>query len=89
MLESKHSITLEQLFWLILDLKQHVLTKVFPSKILVLHKLPSTIVATIDMDPHMIVIPIYVGKNLVDNVLLDEGLKANMITHSLRKSLGL
>jgi hypothetical protein len=41
------------------------------------------------MDPHMIVIPIYVGKNLVDNVLLDEGLKANMITHSLRKSLGL
>lgn len=88
MLESKHSITLEQLFWLIPDLKQHVLAKVFPSKILVLPKLPSTTIATIDMDPHMVVISINVGKNLVVDVLLDGGLTVNMITHSLRKKLG-
>ncbi len=88
MLESKHSITLEQIFQLILNLKQHVLAKVFPSKILVLPKLPSTTIATIDMDPHMVVILIYVGKNLRDDVLLDEGLIVNMITHSLKKRLG-
>ncbi len=87
-MESKHSITLEQLFRLILDLKQHVLTKFFHSKILSLPKLPSTIIATIDMDPHIAVIPIYVGKNLVDNVLLDGGLRVNMITDSLKKRLG-
>jgi hypothetical protein len=40
------------------------------------------------MDPHIAVIPIYVGKNLVDNVLLDGGLRVNMITDSLKKRLG-
>jgi hypothetical protein len=79
---------LEQLFWLILDLKQYVLAKFFPSKILVLLKLPSITIATIDMDPHMVVILNYVGKNLLDDVLLDGGLTVNMITHSLRKRLG-
>jgi hypothetical protein len=40
------------------------------------------------MDPHMPVILVYVGKNLVDDALLDGGLKLNMITNSLRKRLG-
>jgi hypothetical protein len=87
-LESKYSITLKQVFQLIPNLKQHVLSKVFPSKILVLPKLPSTTVATINMNPHIAMIPICVGKNLVDDVLLDGGLIINMITHSLKERLG-
>jgi len=49
----------------------------------------STIVATIEMDPHMVVILVYVGKNLVGDVLLDGGLAINIITNSLKKRLGL
>jgi hypothetical protein len=60
---------LEQFFWFIPNLKQHVLAKVFPTKTLVLLKLPSTIVATIDMDPYIAVILVYVGKTLVDDLL--------------------
>lgn len=72
-----------------LDFKQYVLANFFPSKILILPKLPSTIVTTIDMDPHMVVIPIYVGKNLVEDVLLDGRSIINIITDSFKKRLGL
>jgi hypothetical protein len=40
------------------------------------------------MNPHIAMIPICVGKNLVDDVLLDGGLIINMITHSLKERLG-
>jgi len=40
------------------------------------------------MDPHMATILIYVGKNLVDDVLLNGGLIVNMIIDSFRKRLG-
>jgi len=40
------------------------------------------------MDAHMAVIPLYVGKNLVDDVLLNGGLIVNTIIDSLRKRLG-
>jgi hypothetical protein len=41
------------------------------------------------MDPYMAMILVYVGKNLVDDLLLDGDLTTNMITNSLRKRLRL
>jgi hypothetical protein len=41
------------------------------------------------MDPHMVVIPIYVGKNLVEDVLLDGRSIINIIIDSFKKRLGL
>jgi hypothetical protein len=37
----------------------------------------------------MAIIPVHVGKNLVEDVLLDGGLGVNIITKDLRKKLGL
>jgi hypothetical protein len=46
-------------------------------------------VALVAIDLHMAVIQVHVGQNLVDDVLLDEGSGANIITEDLRKWLGL
>jgi hypothetical protein len=37
----------------------------------------------------MAIIPVHVGKNLVEDVLLDGGLGVNIITKDLREKLGL
>jgi len=37
----------------------------------------------------MVVIVVHVGKNMVDDVLLDGGSRVNAITYGLRKNLGL
>jgi hypothetical protein len=44
---------------------------------------------SIAIDPHLVVIHIHVGWNLVDDVSLDRGSGANIITKDLRKQLGL
>jgi hypothetical protein len=31
------------------------------------------------IDPHMVVIEVHVGKNMVENVLLDEGFNVNIM----------
>jgi hypothetical protein len=41
------------------------------------------------MDPHMAVIYVQIGKNFIEDVLLDGGSKVNIITKELRKKLGL
>jgi hypothetical protein len=45
--------------------------------------------ASIAINPHMVVIQVHVGWNMVDDVLLDENFGANIITKDLRKWLGL
>jgi hypothetical protein len=45
--------------------------------------------ASIAIDPHMAIIHVHVGQNLMDDVLLDIGSRANIITKDLRKQLGL
>ena len=47
------------------------------------------IAATEAIDKHMLVISIYIGKNVVDDVLLDGGLGVNIITEEERYRLGL
>ncbi len=44
---------------------------------------------SVNIDPHMAVIQVHVGQNLVDDVLLDGGFGANIITKDLRKQLKL
>jgi len=52
--------------------------------------LPSILVmASIAIDFHMGVIQVHVKRNLVDDVLLDEGSSANIIIEDLQKWLGL
>jgi hypothetical protein len=46
-------------------------------------------VRLVAIDPHMTVIPIHVGKNLVEDVLLDGGSSVNIITEDLKENLGL
>lgn len=41
------------------------------------------------INPHMTIIQIHIGQNLVDDVLLGEGFGANIIIEDLRKQLGL
>ncbi len=69
--EDCHSFTMAQLFNLAPNLKQYVFVKLFPkttncpSRIQPYHNLDVAI------DPHMVVIQVHVGKNLVVDVLLD------------------
>ncbi len=46
-------------------------------------------VGLVAIDPHVVVIPIHVGKNLVEDVLLDRGSNVNIITKDLRENVGL
>ncbi len=50
---------------------------------------PISALALIAINPHMVVIQVHIGRNLVDDVLLGGGSKANIITKDLRKRLGL
>jgi hypothetical protein len=50
---------------------------------------PIPAMALIAINPHMAVIQIHIGQNLVDDVLLGGGSRANIITEDLKKRLGL
>lgn len=50
---------------------------------------PIPALALIAIDPHMAVIQVHIRRNLVDDVLLGGGSKANIIIEDLRKQLGL
>ncbi len=50
---------------------------------------PILVVALVAIDLHMGVIQVHVKRNLVDDVLLDEGSSANIIIEDLQKWLGL
>jgi hypothetical protein len=43
----------------------------------------------IEVDNQMVVIQIQVGKNIVENVLIDGGTSVNIITENLKTKLGL
>jgi len=46
-------------------------------------------ITTIEVDNHMVVIQIQVGKNIVEDVLIDEGIIMNIIIKNLKTKLGL
>jgi hypothetical protein len=45
--------------------------------------------ATVAIDHHLVVIQVQVGKNFIDDVLIDGGFGANIITKNLIVQLGL
>jgi hypothetical protein len=82
-------LTLGQLFQLAPDLKHYVFSKL-SSKQKSVPSLPLIpIVASIAINPRMAIIQVHVGQKLVDDVLLNRGFSANIITKDLRKWLGL
>jgi hypothetical protein len=44
---------------------------------------PNPIIALVAIDPHMVVIQVQVGKNIIEDVLLDGGLGINIMTNEL------
>jgi hypothetical protein len=87
LLNSKHILTLGQLMNLAPDLKQYLVFRMLPSGQPTHPQAPSFDVRLIIINLHMAIILVHVGKNIVEDVLLDGGLGVNIITKDLRKKL--
>ncbi len=85
LLESKHTLTLGQLFKIVPNLKQYVAAKLAPRKITIFLSRPNLVIALVAIDPHMAMIHVQVGKNMLKNVLLDGGSSVNIMTKELWK----
>jgi hypothetical protein len=72
-----------------LDLKQYVFSKISLEQKLIPTLSTILAVALVTINPHMVVIQVHVGQNLIDDVLLDKGSRTNIIIEDLRKWLGL
>jgi hypothetical protein len=84
-LESKHTLTLGQLFRIASNLRQYVTTKIAPRKKNVTMLGPNLIIACMVVDFHMVVIKIQVGKNMVEDILLDGKSSMNIMTEELQE----
>jgi hypothetical protein len=72
LLESKHTFTLGQLFKIALNFKQYVTTKLsFRRKIITAIKLNS-VIASMVINPHMVLIQVQVGKNIIEDILMGD-----------------
>jgi len=71
------------------DLKQCLVFKMSPNGQPTHPQVPPSDVGSIVIDPHTIIILVHVGKNIVEDVLLDGGSGVNIITKDLRRKLGL
>jgi hypothetical protein len=69
------------------DLRQYVVFKVSPSSNPTHPQAPPFDIRSIIVDPHMAIILMHVGKNLVEDVMLDEGSGVNIITEDLKKKM--
>ncbi len=68
-LENKHTLTLGSwLFKIAPDLKQYVATKLALEKIYIIATRHNLIIALVAIDPHMVVIQVQLGKNIVEDV---------------------
>jgi hypothetical protein len=88
-LESKHTLTLGQLFKITPNLKQYVATKFnFGRKYVTMLGL-NLVITFMASDPHMTMIQLQVAKTLVEDVLLDGRFGVNVMTKELWKWLRL
>lgn len=81
LLDSKHMLTLGQLFKIALDLKQYVIVKQFLAKKIVIPLRPNL---KLDGYGYIIVIHVHVHKNIIKDVLLDEGSRINIMMKDLK-----
>jgi hypothetical protein len=86
LLSGKHFLTLRQVMHLAPDLKQYVVSRISLSNQPTHHQAPPSNVILVTINPHMAVIPVHVGKNIVEDVLFDGELGVNIITQDLRKN---
>jgi hypothetical protein len=75
----KHTLTFGQFMDLALDLKQYVVSKVSRNS------QPTHLQGSIAIFLHMAIIQVHLGKNIVEDVLLDGGLGVNIIIEDLCK----
>jgi hypothetical protein len=68
---------------LALDLKQYMVFKVSPNSQPTHLQGPPSNVRLVVMNPHMVVIPMHVGKNIMEDVMLDGESVDESITHLL------
>jgi hypothetical protein len=99
MLETSYTLNLGQLLKIVPELKRYLWQKLKPKKTQNVNKSTiekqvnssvqevGTIIITIDN--HMAVIQVHIGKNTIQNVLLDGGSGVNIITKQLRLRLRL
>ncbi len=66
-----------------------MVSRVFPSSQPTHLQVPPFDVGLVVIDPHMAIIPIHVGKTLVEDVMLDARSSVNIIIEDLKKTLGL
>jgi len=88
LLKSKHTLTFGQLFKIASYLRQYVATKLVPRRRIITTSRPNLVITLVASDPHVDVIQVQVGKNMVEYVLLDGGSKVNIIIEELRNGLG-
>ncbi len=72
LLENKHTFILGLLFKIVPNLKQYVIAMLAPERRIVTMLKPNPIITSMAIDPHMAIIYVQVGKNMVEDVLLDE-----------------
>jgi hypothetical protein len=87
LLESEHTFTLGELFKITPNLRQYVTAKIAPRRKIVIMPGPNPVIAFVAIDPHMVVIKIQVGKNMVEDILLGGGSNTNIMTKELQKWL--
>jgi hypothetical protein len=71
------------------DLKECVVSIVFPNIQPTHPQGPPSYVSFVTIDLHMEIIQVHVGKNILKDVLLDGGSSVNIIIEDLKKKLGL
>ncbi len=88
LLKSKHALTLGQLFKITSNLRQCVATKLASRRRTITVLRPNPVIALVAIDLHIAMIQVQVGKNMVEDVLLDGGSKMNIMMKELWNRLG-
>jgi hypothetical protein len=93
MLETSYTFSLKQLLKIALELNKYFWQKLKPKKIQNVSKtttkkqvgysVPKVRTTTITINNHMAVIQVQIGKNTIEDVLLDGGFKVNIIIKQL------
>jgi hypothetical protein len=65
------------------NLRQYVATKFAPRRITIIISKPNPVIAFVAIDPHMVMIHIQVGKNMVEDILLGGRSAMNIMTKEL------
>ncbi len=99
MLKINYSLNLGQLFKIVLELRRHLQPKLKPKKTQNVNKvtiekqvgslIPKVRTTIVTIDNHMAIIQVQIGKNKIEDVLLNGGFGVNIIIEQLELRLGL